>query len=39
MICYVNLFKDILDKTKLETTPIKAMIPNIKAVTNLLDFL
>lgn len=35
-MCCVNFFKDVVDKAKLEITPIKAAIPKIKATTNLL---
>jgi hypothetical protein len=36
---WIYLTKDILDKTKLELTPIKCVISNIKAATNHLDLL
>lgn len=32
---WISLTKDVVDKVKPETTPIKSIIPNIKAATNL----
>lgn len=36
---WISLSKDVMDKAKLETTPIKTLIPNIKAAKNHLDLL